>query len=86
MATEAWLARAARIRGDRPALSTPAGSISYRDLHRRALEVGGALLDRGVRPGDRVALALASEELVVALHGCLLIGAAAVPIDRRLPG
>ena len=32
----------------------------------------------------RVALALPGDELVVALHGCLLIGAIAVPIDLRL--
>jgi O-succinylbenzoic acid--CoA ligase len=85
MATEAWLERAGRIRADRPALITRAGSVSYRDLHRGAREVSGGLLERGVGMGDRVALALQSEELVVALHGCLLIGAAAVPIDRRLP-
>jgi O-succinylbenzoic acid--CoA ligase len=37
-----------------------------------------------VGAGDRVALALAGQELVVALHGCLAIGAVAVPIDLRL--
>ena len=35
-------------------------------------------------PGDHVALALPSPELVVALHACLLLGAVAVPIDLRL--
>src|SRR6202044_229910 len=44
----------------------------------------GGLGERGVSAGDRVALALPSDELVVALHGCLLIGAVAVPIDLRL--
>ncbi len=34
--------------------------------------------------GDRVALALDSAALVPALHGCLLLGAVAVPIDLRL--
>ena len=39
----------------------------------------------GVRAGDRVALALpAVEDFVVALHGCLLAGAVAVPVDLRL--
>ena len=82
---EPWLTRAARMRGDRPALSTPQTTHSYRALHEAAREAGGALLQRGVGAGDRVALALPSEELVVALHGCLLIGAIAVPIDLRLP-
>jgi O-succinylbenzoic acid--CoA ligase len=37
-----------------------------------------------VAPGDHVALALPSPELVVALHACLLLGVVAVPIDLRL--
>ncbi len=81
---EAWLARAARRRGDAAALSTPSGVIAYRDLYAAARSVAGGLVDRGVTAGDRVALALPSEPLVVALHGCLLIGAVAVPIDLRL--
>ena len=81
---EAWLARAARLRGDRPALTTPAGSVAYGELYAQASAVAGGLLAGGVEPGDRVALALPSEELVVALHGCLLIGAVAAPVDLRL--
>ena len=39
----------------------------------------------GVRDGDRVALALPDvEDFVVALHGCFLSGAVAVPVDLRL--
>jgi O-succinylbenzoic acid--CoA ligase len=85
MTMEAWLTRAARMRGERAALEGPGGTLGYQELHRRAREFGGSLLGRGLGPGDRVALALGSRELVVALHGCLLIGAAAVPIDLRLP-
>lgn len=81
---EAWLARAARMTGSRAALVTAGGDLSYDELLGRARAVGGGLLERGVRAGDRVALALASEELAVAVHGCLLIGAVAVPIDLRL--
>ncbi|HWE09654.1 MAG TPA: AMP-binding protein [Solirubrobacteraceae bacterium] len=81
---EAWLARAARLRSDRLALQAPGGGVSYAGLYQRAREVAGALVQRGVRPGDQVALALPSEQLVVAVHGCLLIGAVAVPIDLRL--
>ena len=81
---EAWLARAARVRGDRAALITSGGSVGYRQLYAQARVVAGALQQRGVTAGDRVALALPSKELVVALHGCLLLGAVAVPIDLRL--
>ncbi|HEY3727596.1 MAG TPA: AMP-binding protein [Solirubrobacteraceae bacterium] len=81
---ESWLARAARIRGERAALDGPAGRVSYSELLDRALVAAGGLLERGVGAGDRVALAMPSDELVVGLHGCMLIGAAAVPIDIRL--
>jgi O-succinylbenzoic acid--CoA ligase len=72
------------MRGDRAALVTATESRNYAELMSGALAVAGGLTERGVRPGDRVALALPSEGLVVALHGCLLIGAVAVPIDLRL--
>ena len=81
---EAWLARSSRTRGERPALEGASRQLTYAELHRQALIAAGGLREQGVDAGDRVALALPSEELVVALHGCLLIGAVAVPIDLRL--
>ncbi|MGI8712448.1 MAG: AMP-binding protein, partial [Solirubrobacteraceae bacterium] len=82
---EPWLARAARMRGDRVALATPGeSSLTYSELYERARAVGGGLRERGVGPGDRVALALPGRQLVPALHGCLLVGAVAMPIDLRL--
>ena len=66
---EAWLARAARVRGERTALLAGGAQLTYGELLRGARAVAGALAERGVRPGDRVALAMPSEELVVALHG-----------------
>ncbi len=82
---EPWLARAARMHGERPALSVlGAGAQSYGALLTRARQVAGALWERGARVGDQVALALPSPDLVAALHACTLIGAVAVPIDLRL--
>ncbi len=82
---EHWLSRAAAMHPDRVALSGEDVAFSYAELQARALGAAGALRERGVSPGDRVALALgSSEELVIAVHGCLLAGAAAVPIDLRL--
>ena len=77
--------RAARIHSDRAALETSGGITTYAALYRRACAAARALWHRDVCAGDRVALALSGEDLVVALHGCLLIGAVAVPIDLRLP-
>jgi O-succinylbenzoic acid--CoA ligase len=82
---EPWLTRAAWVHGDRTALRTADGAqTTYAQLYDRARSVAGALHAMRVAPGDHVALALPSAELVVALHGCLLLGAVAVPIDLRL--
>ncbi len=86
---EAWLARAAREHGPRTALSTPPSGaaglrLTYAELFDGARRAAGGLRDAGISRGDRVALALGSEDLVVALHACLLIGALAVPVDLRL--
>src|SRR6201999_4681383 len=82
---EPWLTRTARIHGDRVALRTADGvQTTYAELYERARSVAAALQARRVAPGDHVALALPSAELVVALHACLLLGAVAVPIDLRL--
>ena len=82
---EPWLTRTARIHGDRVALRTADGvHTTYAELYDRARAVAAALQARRVAPGDHVALALPSAELVVALHACLLLGVVAVPIDLRL--
>ena len=82
---DAWLTRAARDRGEYRALSTPGGGgFTYAELHAAAQRAAGGLTAAGVGRGDRVAIALPPEELVVALHACLLIGAVAVPVDDRL--
>ena len=70
-----------------PAPGAPAlGALTYADLHDRASRAAGALRERGAAPGERVAIALpAGEDFAVALHACLLLGAAAVPVDLRAP-
>lgn len=82
---EPWLTRAARIHGARTAIRTADGAeIAYAEVYRRACAVAGELQARRIAPGDHVALALRSPDLVVALHACLLLGVVAVPIDLRL--
>ena len=60
------------------------GAHSYAQLLDQAQAAAGALAQRGVGRGDRVALALPSPELVPLLHACTFLGARAVPIDLRL--
>jgi O-succinylbenzoic acid--CoA ligase len=85
MVVEAWLQRAAASAPQTTALQTPAGSCSYAELFARAQAGAAALAARGARPGERVAIALpAGLDFAYALHACLLLGAAAVPVDLRL--
>jgi o-succinylbenzoate---CoA ligase len=70
---------------DRVAIETRSRAVNYAELEARARAAAGALAERGVSAGDRVALALpAGIELVAALYGCMLLGAVAVPVDLRL--
>ncbi|HEX4363518.1 MAG TPA: AMP-binding protein [Solirubrobacteraceae bacterium] len=85
MVVESWLARAARTRGAAIALRADDGALSYAELHDAATLAARRLSALGVRPGDRVGIALpASRAFVETLHGCLLLGAPAVPVDLRL--
>ncbi len=82
---ESWLARAARTRPNAVALRTPGGALTYARLDAAATRAAGRLSALGVRPGDRVALALpARAPFAEALHGCMRLGAVAVPVDLRL--
>ena len=75
-----WIHAAADRAPDRVAIEGLERSLTYAELRDAAVAGAGAL--RGVR---RVAIALPpGEDFVVALHACLLAGAAAVPIDLRL--
>ncbi len=61
-------------------------SLSYAELDRRANRLANALLDRGVRPQDPVAVLLGRDvEMVVALFGVLKAGAVYVPMDPDYP-
>jgi O-succinylbenzoic acid--CoA ligase len=85
MVVDGWLARAARARPELTALDTPAGSWSYAELLAAACSGADELARMGVRPGERVAIALPPGlAFAQALHACLLLGAVAVPLDLRL--
>ena len=49
---------AGRTRPDEEALTDPWGHRTYRELDERVTRLGSVLVERGVRPGDRVAVLL----------------------------
>jgi O-succinylbenzoic acid--CoA ligase len=73
-----WLERAAP---DAIAVEAPDGALTYGELSARARAGASSLAG-----ASRVAIASpAGLDFVVALHACLLAGAAAVPVDLREP-
>jgi o-succinylbenzoate---CoA ligase len=78
---DAWLPRAAARHPDRPAVN----ALTYAELLSEVDATARRLAGRGVRPFDRVGIALApGETFCVALHAVLRLGAVAVPVDVRL--
>jgi non-ribosomal peptide synthetase-like protein len=73
--------------GQSLALEAPDRTLTYRELSEAAAALGRRLAERGVGPGDRVAVQLASgsAELYIAILGTLWSGAAYVPIDAGEP-
>ncbi|WP_437759628.1 amino acid adenylation domain-containing protein [Sorangium sp. So ce1389] len=71
---------------ERTAVRCGAATLTYGELHRRALRLAAALAARGVGPGARIPLVFdRSVDLVVGILGVLLAGAAYVPIDPAYP-
>jgi len=79
------LAAAVAARPDAEALVCDGLRLDYQALQARAARVAAGLARRGVGAGDRVALLLDNRaEFVLALFGCLHLGAIAVPLGTRL--
>ena len=81
-----WLHKAAAMHPDRIAVEGPERALTYAELSREAIEAAAALRALGAdQDGRTAALELPpGEEYVIALHGCILAGVAAVPVDLRL--
>lgn len=65
------------------------GALTLGDWERRSNAAARGLVDRGVRPGDLVALLFADDDLVEYAVGYLAVlkaGAVAVPVGRRFAG
>jgi len=82
---ESWLHRAARSRPGHLALAADDGALTYAELDAAATLAARRLRALGADSGDRVAIALpARRAFVETLHGCMRLGAIAVPVDLRL--
>ena len=82
---EPHLVANARRHPGRDAIVAPERRLTWAELHDAAAGAATTLVQRGVRPGDRVALALpAGADFAVALHAVLLLGASVLPVDLRL--
>ncbi|OGM49764.1 polyketide synthase-nonribosomal peptide synthetase hybrid [Aspergillus bombycis] len=72
--------------GDKVAVSDPSGDFSYLQLYAQSTHIGEALLHRGIRSGDTVAvLCHPSINSVASMLAVLRIGAVYVPLDLSLP-
>ncbi|ASP20933.1 2,3-dihydroxybenzoate-AMP ligase [Antarctobacter heliothermus] len=81
-----WLARTAQQSPDCPALFLGCDPVaSYGQFHFAAQCLAGALIARGIRPGDRVALFMKNvPDYLIAQYGAWYAGAAIVPINAKL--
>lgn len=71
---------------DAPALIFEEQVLTYAELEAASNQAAAHLHTLGVRPGDRVAVAVPrSIELVVSLYGVLKVGAAYLPIETDYP-
>ncbi len=81
------LERQAARYGDRPLFVAGPVRWSYRDVLQVAAGYGAALLNAGIRAGDRVALLCSNRaEFMQTFLGCAWIGAVAVPINTASRG
>ncbi|KAE8361488.1 hypothetical protein BDV27DRAFT_160678 [Aspergillus caelatus] len=72
--------------GDRIAVTDHSGDFSYLQLYAKSTHIGVALLQKGVRTGDAVAvLCDPSINSVASMLAILRIGAIYVPLDLSLP-
>ncbi|ELN4042728.1 enterobactin non-ribosomal peptide synthetase EntF [Klebsiella variicola] len=82
----ALVADQARKTLDAPALADAHWQFSYREMRQQVVALAQLLRQRGVRPGDSVAVALPrSVFLTLALHGIVEAGAAWLPLDTGYP-
>lgn len=82
------LKRAAQIRGDSPAIAfTTGGAYSASDLLFKSGQLARAFAQRGVQPGDRVAIVTSNRvEFIWSLFGSAWVGACPAGLNVHLRG
>ena len=79
------LAESAVRHADRPAVVLGSTTITYRELWHGARQYAAVLRERGVQPGDRVALLLPNTpHFPLSYFGVLALGGVAVPVHALL--
>jgi fatty-acyl-CoA synthase len=81
----AFLRRSARVFADRVAVIDDDATFTYAEFLERVERISGALIELGIRPGDRVAVLAPNTHVMLALHYALpLAGAVIVALNTRL--
>ncbi|MBV9556770.1 MAG: amino acid adenylation domain-containing protein, partial [Pseudolabrys sp.] len=71
---------------DSAAVITDAGTLTYRELDRRANQVARYLIEQGIKPGDRVGLLFdKSADTYITMLAVMKANAAYVPLDGAFP-
>ncbi|MEI5097688.1 non-ribosomal peptide synthetase [Streptomyces sp. PmtG] len=81
----AWFALQAAGSPQATALTAGGTSMSYAELHGLAGRIAARLVAAGVRPGDLVPVLAPRRQVIPAILGVLMAGAAYVPLDPRYP-
>jgi fatty-acyl-CoA synthase len=83
-----WVSHIARHAHDKPGeayLRFEAGSVTWAQIHERVSGLAAALRQRGVGPGDRVAIMMTNRpEFLETMFAANAIGAIVVPVNFRL--
>jgi len=80
-----FLARAADVMPEHPAIIDGARTVSYRDFYRRSRQLGSALATRGITRGDTVSVLLPNvAPMLESHHGVPMSGAVLHAINTRL--
>ncbi|MBW2273706.1 MAG: long-chain fatty acid--CoA ligase [Deltaproteobacteria bacterium] len=80
-----WIQRWARRRGAQLAIADDERRLDYASLDARIARLAGALQERGIGPGDRIAVLLANRSAFLeAIFAAARMGAIALPVNTRL--
>ena len=85
MNTAAFLSKAGVAHGDRVALRYGDERLTYAELDEQAARLAGALLDAGLRAGDRLGIFMRNNpEYLVTIFAAFRAGLCAVPVNAKL--